>query len=52
MKQSFPILWLTVAALCSSVVPTGAQVNVTQHHNHDSRDGLYVDPRPSLPPRP
>ena len=25
-------------------VPTGAQVNVTQHHNHDSRDGLYVDP--------
>jgi hypothetical protein len=20
-----------------------AQVNVTQHHNHDSRDGLYVD---------
>jgi hypothetical protein len=19
-------------------------VNVTQHHNHDSRDGLYVDP--------
>jgi hypothetical protein len=25
-------------------VPAGAQVNVTQHHNHDSRDGLYVDP--------
>ena len=43
MKQSFPILWLAVAALCSSVVPTGAQVNVTQHHNHDSRDGLYID---------
>ena len=21
-----------------------AQVNVTQHHNHQSRDGLYVDP--------
>jgi len=21
-----------------------AQVNVTQHHNHPSRDGLYVDP--------
>ncbi len=22
----------------------GAAVNVTQHHNHDSRDGLFVDP--------
>ena len=44
MKQSFSILWLIVGALWSGVVPTGAQVNVTQHHNHDSRDGLYVDP--------
>ena len=44
MKQSFSILWMIVGALWSGVVPTGAQVNVTQHHNHDSRDGLYVDP--------
>ena len=44
MKQSFSILWLIVGALWSGVVPTGAQLNVTQHHNHDSRDGLYVDP--------
>jgi hypothetical protein len=24
--------------------PAAGAVNVTQHHNHDSRDGLYVDP--------
>ena len=24
--------------------PARADVNVTEHHNHDSRDGLYVDP--------
>jgi outer membrane protein assembly factor BamB len=38
------VLWLALIGLQSSVVPTEAQVNVTQHHNHDSRDGLYVDP--------
>ncbi|PYJ92047.1 MAG: hypothetical protein DME71_00385, partial [Verrucomicrobia bacterium] len=26
-----------------AVVPTNAQVNVTQYHNHSSRDGLYID---------
>jgi hypothetical protein len=31
-------------ALLSVVWPAHAQVNVTQHHNHLSRDGLYVDP--------
>jgi len=40
--------WLVIAGLCfavvSAVLPMDAQVNVTQHHNHDSRDGLYVDP--------
>jgi len=25
------------------IAPTNAQVNVTQYHNHASRDGLYVD---------
>ena len=44
MKQSFSILWLIVGALWSGVVPTVAQLNVTQHHNHDSRDGHYIDP--------
>jgi hypothetical protein len=29
--------------LWSAVVPTNAQVNVTQYHNHSSRDGLYID---------
>jgi outer membrane protein assembly factor BamB len=24
--------------------PTGASVNVTQHHNNPSRDGLFIDP--------
>ena len=27
----------------SAILPTNAQVNVTQYHNHSSRDGLYVD---------
>jgi hypothetical protein len=27
----------------SAAIPANAAVNVTQHHNHDSRDGLYVD---------
>ena len=26
------------------VAPAGTSVNVTQHHNNPSRDGLYVDP--------
>ena len=25
-------------------VPASGAVNVTEHHNHDSRDGLYIDP--------
>lgn len=27
-----------------SAVPATASVNVTQHHNHDSRDGVFIDP--------
>ncbi len=33
-----------VVAVFSGTLPANAAVNVTQHHNHDSRDGLYVDP--------
>ena len=44
IRDRLPILLLVVAALWSGVAPMAAQVNVTQHHNHDSRDGLYVDP--------
>ena len=35
---------LIVAFWCSAVVTTNGQVNVTQQHNHLSRDGLYIDP--------
>ncbi|MDB6112787.1 MAG: hypothetical protein JWR69_4537, partial [Pedosphaera sp.] len=31
-------------AILSSPLPAKGAVNVTQHHNHVSRDGLYVDP--------
>ena len=34
---------LIAAGLWSAVVPTKAQVNVTQYHNHSTRDGLYID---------
>ena len=38
---------LIIAGLClalvSAVVPAQAEVNVTQFHNHESRDGLYID---------
>jgi outer membrane protein assembly factor BamB len=40
---SFFVAGLWVAVL-SAVLPANASVNVTQHHNHDSRDGLYIDP--------
>jgi hypothetical protein len=32
-----------VAVLFAMTTASGA-VNVTEHHNHDSRDGLYIDP--------
>jgi hypothetical protein len=39
--------WLIIAGLCSAITigvfPANAQVNVTQEHNHLSRDGLYID---------
>jgi PQQ enzyme repeat len=40
----FPLLMLLFLAFFGGVTLAGGQVNVTQHHNHDSRDGLYVDP--------
>jgi outer membrane protein assembly factor BamB len=43
VKLLFAILWLFVAVFFNAVVPTYAQVNVTQFHNHESRDGLYID---------
>src|SRR5437667_11901960 len=41
MKLS--IFLVVIVCLSSAVVPADAQVNVTQFHNHDSRDGLYID---------
>src|SRR5437764_15410370 len=41
MKFFFAIFWITATA--PIVAPIQAQVNVTQEHNHISRDGLYVD---------
>src|SRR5207245_4036803 len=43
MKLLFSILLVVVVCFWSAIVSTNAQVNVTQFHNHDSRDGLYVD---------
>src|SRR6267154_837773 len=43
LKTVFSISLLVVAGLWSAIIPTNAQVNVTQYHNHISRDGLYVD---------
>src|SRR6266513_1039361 len=43
MKALFPISLLVAAGVWSVIVPIDAQVNVTQYHNHISRDGLYTD---------
>src|SRR6266511_1613346 len=43
MKPIIHIFSLAVAGLWSAVLPTNAQLNVTQEHNNLSRDGLYID---------
>src|ERR671923_2605824 len=43
MKFLFSIFSIVLVCFWSGVVPATAEVNVTQFHNHDSRDGLYVD---------
>jgi hypothetical protein len=43
MRSLITVVGLYVAVI-GGVLSTNAQVNVTQHHNHSSRDGLYVDP--------
>src|SRR5207253_7256766 len=42
-RMKLSIFLVVIVCLSSAVVPADAQVNVTQFHNHDSRDGLYVD---------
>jgi hypothetical protein len=34
----------SLLAAWTGVAFSSGAVNVTQHHNHDSRDGLYIDP--------
>ncbi|HEV3098464.1 MAG TPA: hypothetical protein VGY75_01980 [Candidatus Udaeobacter sp.] len=43
MKPLLSILSVVVVCFWSAVVPLNAEVNVIQFHNHDSRDGLYID---------
>ena len=47
VKHSHSTFWLVIAglsvAVLSGVTPANGSVNVTQHHNHASRDGLYID---------
>jgi hypothetical protein len=44
LKALFSISSLVAAGLWSAILPTKAQVNVVEFHNHASRDGLYIDP--------
>ena len=43
MKALSSIYSLVAVGLWTAILPINAQVNVTQFHNHSSRDGLYVD---------
>lgn len=43
MKFLFSIFSIVLVCFWRAIIPANAQVNVTQFHNHDSRDGLYVD---------
>ncbi|TMP92283.1 MAG: hypothetical protein E6L08_08585 [Verrucomicrobia bacterium] len=43
LKALLSISSLVAAGLWSAILSANAQVNVTQFHNHASRDGLYVD---------
>ena len=47
MKSPISICSIAVLAyslaVVSGIVPAQADENVTQFHNHDSRDGLYID---------
>ena len=42
-RMKFLFFFVVLVSLWSTAVPADAQVNVTQFHNHESRDGLYVD---------
>jgi hypothetical protein len=43
LKALFSLSWFVAVGLWSAIVPTNAQVNVTEYHNSSKRDGLYID---------
>ena len=43
MKLSASRSLFAALMVLGAIVPANAQVNVTQYHNHSSRDGLYTD---------
>jgi PQQ enzyme repeat len=43
MENSISSSSVIIALLWAAMLPTNAQVNVTQQHNNLSRDGLYID---------
>jgi hypothetical protein len=43
MKRLFSISSVVLGCLWNGIFSANAQVNVTQFHNHASRDGLYID---------
>jgi outer membrane protein assembly factor BamB len=43
MKPLFSISSVVLVCFWNGIFPANAQVNVTQFHNHASRDGLYID---------
>jgi len=42
-RAGFVFAYFMGVALAMPMVARGAAVNVTQYHNHDTRDGLYID---------
>src|SRR5256886_8963963 len=42
-RMKLSIFLVVIVCLSSAAVLASAQVNVTQFHNHESRDGLYID---------
>src|SRR5580692_7283329 len=46
MNKNKPIMAsCCMLAALATVFAASGQVNVTEHHNHASRDGLYIDPQ-------
>src|SRR5580698_5750034 len=43
-RSFIPAIVIGVSIVCGLLLSAAADVNVTQHHNHYTRDGLYIDP--------